>query len=474
MYVRLLILSSLALCAVLCGCLPRHPETYPSPAIPAADSFHEHQPLSAQSHTNELPWWRQFESPELNELIEGGMQRNLELEALWARVQQADSLVSQAGGQLFPSLDAAGEYQTFWNSGRNGARNREQASSVAALLSWELDLWGRIRSAARAREQEAAAARHDWLGARLLLSAAVAETYFQILEQREQLALLEEQIEANETLLSLANLRFGQGLSSVVDVLQQREQLAATRALAPELKARLGELEYALDVLVGLAPGTGGATMANRLPDAPPPPEAGVPSDLLRHRPDLAAAEHRIKALDYRVGEAMASRLPRFTIGASTAAVGDPGVGTLVQSALGSVVLPIFDAGVRKAEVEAREAALKEGLAEYSHAYLRAVQEVETVLMQGRQQAERVRLLREQLEIAQALLMETRHRYNQGLTDYLPVLNAVVTAQDLERRLVTEQRRLASLRVALHRALGGPMEQVRFGTGDYDGAEKTL
>lgn len=444
------------------GCMVHRPPPHVEPPVPAAASFHE-LPSSNQVAfaTSMGRWWESFHDPALDGLMGEAFEGNLELRQLAARLEQAQALARQEGSRLFPTLDATGDYEVQWIEdldGNNPQASRQESSSLGGLLQWEIDIWGKLRSAKRAQEIQTEVAAHELRGGRLLLSAALAETYFQILEQRQQLALLREQIDVNVTLLDLTRLRFGQGQSSIVDVLQQREQLAATRTLIPDIQARLDQHQYSLDVLVGRAPGERPRSTAAALLPLPPPPAVGLPSALLHHRPDVRAARDLVTALDYRVGEAVADRLPRFVLGGSLLAGGDPGLTELITSAFASAVGPVFDAGVRRAEVDLRRAEVQEALAAFARTYLEAVQEVESSLSRERNQIEHVGLLEEELQIAEHLLVETRHRYSQGLTDYLPVLDAVVRKQNLERELITSRRELLSARVALHRALGGPTE----------------
>jgi NodT family efflux transporter outer membrane factor (OMF) lipoprotein len=430
-----------------------------TPTVPATESFAQAPEQTPDTLQPDAPWWHAFNDPGLNSLIAEALQNNLELQQLTARIEQANALLRESGAQLYPTLSGSAGYDSRWTDVDDPSRTaREESASVGALLSWELDVWGRLRSAKNATERGVDIAVYDWLGGRLMLSASVAETYFEILEMRQQMSQLQEQIQVNQTLLELTQLRFGQGLSSIVDVLQQREQLASTRALLPVVEAREGQLRYSLDVLLGRAP-EAQLTFDDRvLTDPPALPAAGVPSDLLVNRPDLQAAHEGILALDYRVGEAIADRLPRFVIGGSLSAVGEGGLSSLIGTAFASAVGPIFDAGERKAVVDFRRAQLEESVAAFSNEYLTAVREVETAFLRGKKQAERVQLVGRQLDIAQRLLTETRNRYNQGLTDYLPVLAAVSTEQTLQRQFITSRRELLSFRVGLHRALGGPME----------------
>ena len=453
-------MSGLLCLVVLSGCRVHKPDRNVPPAVPAQDTYRERPDVFTTFP--EEDWWRGFEDPNLNALVEEALQSNLQLLQLVARIEQANALVRQAGGRLLPQLDGVGDYESRWTDLDDSAkRSREESSTVGGLLTWEIDVWGRLRSAQRAQAMESDAAIHDFQGGRLLLSAIVAETYFEILEQRQQRTLITGQINANQTLLDLTRLRFGQAQSSIVDVLQQQEQLDSTLALVPDVEARLQQLEYSMDVLLGRAPGSRERIQEATLQLPPPMADVGVPSDLLEQRPDLRAARDRVVAVDYRVGEAIADRLPRFFIGGSLTAGGSPGLDTLAGSLLASAIGPIYDAGTRKAEVDRQRAVLRERVAEFSDTYLAAVRDVEVALLREHSQKELVTLLDNQLVTARRLLNETRNRYSQGLTDYLPVLAALTRSQNLERELLTRRRELLSFRVALHRALGGPMLTAR-------------
>lgn len=410
--------------------------------------------LTLAGHT---PWWETFDNPELNALITTALKGNLTLKQFASRMEQADALRKKAEARLFPSLDASA-------ARTRGDRNRlrgsdpdssERSTSIGALLDWEADVWGKLSAGAGAARKQAEATRFDWLGARLLLSASVAETYLGILEQRQLLQLLDGQVEVNETLARLTELRFGQGQASIVDVLQQREQLEATKAIYPETASRLRELELGLDVLSGRAPQPASPVRSSAFPAPSRFRPGGIPSELLTQRPDLLAARERVAAIDLLLSESIADRLPSFTLGATLAAAGTPRLETLVTSLLAGAAAPLIDGGARQAEVEARRAALEEAVQDYSQLYLKAIEEVEAALVRQTRQAERVELLESQLQTAQKLLNESRNRYRNGLTDYLPVLAAIQSLQRLEREIISARRGQLSQKIAIHRALGG-------------------
>ncbi len=401
------------------------------------------------------PWWESFQDRELSRLNEAALAGNPDLRAVAERIEQANARLVQAGATLFPQVDGAGDFQRRWDvEGR-----RSDDASLGLFLDWELDVWGRIRSGRSARAREAEAAFEDWRAARLLLTGAVTEAWLELREQRGQLALAGEQIQVNRTLLDLTRLRFGQGQNSVVDVYQQQEQLESTEARVPDIESRIEELELVLDALVGRIPGAGdGPGRSGDAPIVPPDwPETGIPSDLLAERPDLRAQRARIVALDHELGEALAERLPRFSIGASLAAGGTPGLERLVGDAVAATVGPVFDAGSRKAEVERRRSRVREEVDRFTSLYLGAVRDVEIALVREQRLHERIRRQEAQLKTARKLLAESKNRYVQGATDYLPVLDAVGKVQELERTLLTSYRERLSARVSLHRALGGPM-----------------
>ncbi len=405
-------------------------------------------------------WWESFGDETLSQLIEEGLASNFNLQQFAARIEKAAALARQAGSRLWPGINLAAGYEVEEDGGAEAPApdSGGDKTSLGVLLSWEADLWGRLSSARKAREFEVEATVQDWLDARLLLSSAIAENYFRIKEHRRQLEVIQAQIELNESLLQLTMLRFGQGQSSIVAVLQQRERLNASKAGVPDAEARIGQLEYALDVLLGRPPGTGNHRLSGELAALPPLPEVGIPAALLQRRPDLRAARQRIMALDYWVGEAVARQFPNLTVGGRVDWRGDPDFGDALSSLFTGLAGPLFDAGERRSEVDVRKAELEDALARYSNSFLSALLEVESALLVERKLEERLVLVEQQLSTARRLLTETRNRFSQGLTDYLPVITSLEIVQDLEREVVNNRRNVLSSRVALHRALGGPMK----------------
>lgn len=453
----LLTLSTLAFCSCATHTVREGPVR---PQVEISPGFAQSPAQSVVTGDWDYFWWESFEDDTLNGLIEEGLASNFNLRQFATRIERAAALARQAGSRLWPGidLDAGFEWGEDGGTSDTTSDSSEERTSLGVLLRWEADLWGRLSSARRAREFEAEAMVQDWLDARLLLSSAIAENYFQIKEHRRQLEVIQAQIELNESLYKLTQLRFGQGQSSIVAVLQQRERLNASKAGVPDAEARIGQLQYALDVLLGRLPGTGNFGLSGELAALPPLPEVGIPAALLQRRPDLRAAQQRIMALDYRVGEAVARQFPNLTVGGRADWKGDPDFGDALSTVFAGLAAPLFDAGERRAEVDVRKAELDDALAGYSNSFLSALLEVESALLIERKLEERLALVQQQLLNARRLLTETRNRFSQGLTDYLPVITSLEIVQDLEREVVNNRRSVLSSRVALHRALGGPMK----------------
>lgn len=447
----------------LCACSIHRAEEAPLPALPLPERFQE---VGTESPTapalDQTQWWQSFNDPTLTQLIETGMSENFSLQSAAARIKQAEAITKQSKASLFPMLNASAGTEFEWDGVSQAPSNtdREENRNAGAVLSWEADFLGRLSSIQKARAYESRATRQDLREAQLFLSAAIAERYFAILEQSRQLDVLQTQIEINESLLKLTTLRYGQGQASIVDVLQQREQLDETKARFPEAESELGTSLYALDALLGKVPGSSNLNLDTPINKLAPLPETGVPASLLSQRPDLRASSLRLTAIDFRVAEAVAAQYPRIQLGGSIRWNGDPDFGDAIKSAFADLTVPLFAAGNRRTEVAIRKAQLEEALADHSSLLLDALVEVESSLLSERKLRKRLELVEAQLQSSRRLLKEARNRYSQGLTDYLPVFTSLNIVQNLEREIVSARRDVLSARIAVHRALGGPLSTL--------------
>ena len=288
-------------------------------------------------------------------------------------------------------------------------------------------------------------------------SAEVADTWYQVLEQRAQVAQVESQIDTNRQLLKLVEARFRIGQTNASDIYRQRQLLAQTEGELAQAQSRLDTLQHQLSILLGSSPGTLPLPAGAQLPDLGPLPATGVPSELLQRRPDLQAARLRLWAADARTAAAVAARYPRLDLSATYTT--SSGSGDLFSNWLGNLVAqlsaPLFDGGQRRAEAERSRAAALAALNDYGQALLEALGEVEGALAAEQGQRRYLASLQAQLQQAQAVLRQERQRYFQGDSDYLSVLDALRSRQALERQRVTAQRQLISDRILLVRALAG-------------------
>ncbi len=445
----------LILIPVLMGCNPHVVNKDVSPLVDANDKYS----LPVEGIELQSRWWEALNDRFLDALIAEALSGNLTLKQAGARIEQAVAVDKQAASFLYPDVTGKVSGEQEWK----GENKPEDTYKTGLALSWEIDLWGRLSSAGKAAGHEILASREEMEAAAVLLAAQVAETYFRIIEQNLQLKLLERQIKAGETLLELIELRFAYGEASVVDVFQQRQQLASTRAHVPVVQSRLRTLKNRLHVQLGRAPRSKPLRLADDFPELPGLPSTGVPLDLLKNRPDLRRIYNQLVAIDYRIAGAMADRFPKIMLNGNAGFTDSFSAEGRLFSILLGVTAPLFDRERRSSVVEKRKAMFKEELARYSQAYLTAIEEVENALWQERYQKELLNALEDQISIAGANLTETRNRYQQGLTDYLPVLTALQSLQKLERDILLRQRELISIRILLYRAIGGS----RLTAGNY-------
>lgn len=405
-----------------------------------------------------VAWWTTFGDPQLAHLVRIGLRNNLDLRAAWARLDQARALAVQAGAPRFPSVDLElrGGRQRQFIPGIGTFDN--DVFSASLPISYELDLFRRIGAQAAAAELDARASREDLETLAITLSANIAEAWYDLLAARARSDLLEQQLDANEAFLELTVLRFSQGLVSAVDVHQQRAVVASTQGLLAQVVSQEAEATHRLASLLGDAPGTPVGTDRSDLPELPPVPRSGLPSDLLVHRPDLRAARYRVEAADWRVGSAIAGRFPSIrltgSVGFSATDIADL-FQQVIWNVFANIGQSIIDGGQQSAEVDLRRAQLEESIENYGAALLTALVEVENALVQERQQIAFLEAQEDRAESSRNALRESRVRYQQGLTDYLTVLTALTNAQNADLDFIAARRQRISFRIQLHRALGG-------------------
>jgi len=450
------IIVSLALIITLAACAPFAPQKRgPEQDMVPVEYSNKAPQTEIRQH-----WWEAFNDEQLNGLVEEALASNYSLQQSWARLKQARALAVKSGADLFPDLSAEAAASTGRRRTANGHTTTETVESydLGLVSNYELDLWGRIRSQKEAAALSAVASREDLNSAAMTLAANVTIRWIGIISQRMQKQLLERQLNANQTFSELIELRFRKSLASALDVFQQRQLVAQSRAQIPLVEQSERQLLNELALLLGRTPFEVPQiqSQALEIPDAVP--ETGIPMQLLTARPDIQAAMRRLEAADFNLAAAKADRLPSLSLTARAAYQADE-LNLLFDNWLinlaANLTAPLVDGRRRRAEVDRLQAVVEENLASYRQTILTAVQEVEDALVSEEKLQEHLDGLETQLDAAQHALSEARSRYRNGLSDYLPVLTQLLTVQNLERTIIQRKADLLISRVNLHRALGG-------------------
>lgn len=448
---RLFALLVLAALILISGCQVFAPVPPAQPSLPA--TYRE----SLTGITGDDRWWLDFRSPELNRLIEEGLQEAPDIRIALARLDQARATAAKTGSGFWPSLSGSADASRTW-AGRNASGQVNTNSyGLGLAASYEVDLWGRIGSLHEADLQAVSASIDDLRTVEVTVSGEIAETWISLCSARRQLVILEAQQRTNNEILSTLELRFANSLASALDVLQQREAIAQTNTRIAPLQADAIGLENRLNLLTGRPPGTINLAAANTLPHPLPFPATGIPADLLRERPDVRAGWNRLLEAGWNVAAAKADRLPTLRL---TGAFEHNGEALhrvldnwLARLALG-LTLPIVDGGSRAAEVRRQEALVAERLAAYEKTILTALSEVDSAVHVLRKRQELLDALVVQRRAVQEALSSARIRYQNGVVTYDIVLNLLLKLQQLERTIIQEEATLLINQTGLCRALG--------------------
>ena len=446
---------SLILSFIFIGCTPFHPEDRSDLAddLPNEFSIYNSTPETHQ------PWWEDINDPILSVHINEALSNNFTIHAAWARLAQAKALAKKTGAKLLPSLTGLGEAEiSRRDQGLQGDPANVRNYGFGLTASYELDLWGALSSEQEAALYSLKASQEDLNAAAITVSAEIASNWIKLVATRLERKLVIDQIYTNNKYLELIQLRFRQSMASALEIYQQRQVLEETMAILPILEQEEKLLSHNLDILSGKAPGHKIIILSETLPNLPPIPSVGLPSDLLVNRPDIRAAGMRLKAADWQLAVAKANRLPIINL--SAAAMFDSDSFNLffdrwILNLASHLTAPIFDGGALAAEVERTDAVTSELLSIYRQTVIIAVKEVEDALIQESAQLTYINKLKLVFETAKKALKEAEIRYRYGLNDYLNVLNQLYKVQDLERDLLTCQANVILARINLYRALGG-------------------
>ncbi|MFZ5572662.1 MAG: efflux transporter outer membrane subunit [Thermodesulfobacteriota bacterium] len=481
-----LVITAIAL-ATLSGCAvgpdyirPRPPEM--------KEWIEQEDPRIKREPADLAAWWKRFNDPVLDSLIEHAFRQNLSLRMAGIRILEARAQLGIAVGNQYPQLQQLrGDYAGYGIS-ENAANTMPgmdtnfTAANIGFDAAWELDFWGRFRRAVESGvwNLDASIAGYDDIVVTLM--AEVARTYVVIRTLETRLAIALENVKLQERSLQIARVRFEGGDVTELDVAQARALLGDTRAFIPRLQAQLRHAKNSLAVLLGVLPGEVNLLLGGpgQIPSAPPDVAAGIPAELLRRRPDIRLAESRMAAQSSLIGVAKADLYPRFSLfgsiglsasDAALTAAGFPGGSSLsdiwdsdslqYNGGIG-FAWDIFNYGRIKNRVRVQDARFQELVVNYKNTVLTAAREAEDGLSAYLKSQEEVGFLRESVEGATRSVELSMTQYREGLVDYQRVLDTQ-RVQTMTQDLLTSTQGAVLLNlVATYKALGGGWE-IRVG-----------
>jgi NodT family efflux transporter outer membrane factor (OMF) lipoprotein len=462
---------------------------YQRPATPVPPTFAEAHAAAAAA-TNDVAlaaWWHAFGDPELDALVNRAVVRNLDVETAAARIREARAREIVTGAAALPQVDAQasasrqrisenaipvppGAGNGGGNTGSFGLPGSEfNTFRLGFDASWEIDLFGKTRRSVEAARARTGAAIWNRRDVQVSVAAEVANAYLTLRTLQQRVATAEVEVARQRRSLQLVGARVRGGLVTGEELAQQQSQLATAQSAIPPLEAQASAQIHALGVLTGETPEALIAELSTlaALPSAPAVP-AGLPSDLLRRRPDIRAAERNLHAATAGIGVAAADLYPRFSLSAAPALVSTVLAsllrwGSRSYSASASLDWPIFNGGRARGNVAVANAQQQQALIAYRKTILTALQDVEDALSNIDNDRRQIASLDTAHGTAARAEDIARSRYRGGLVTYSDVLQAQASRITLEGQLIQARSSLARDTVALVKALGGGWPELAQG-----------
>ena len=479
--------TALSVAAILAGCdlAPVYdpPHTLLPDSYQGSGAFRVAQPEVALSPRGD--WWTLFGDEQLNRLEEQLVRENPNLEAAAEVYTQARDLAAEAQSRFYPQIGV----QALVSDNRESAHHlfssfnqpRQEGSNViAGAASWEPDFWGAIRNSAHAQKRLAQASAADLATARLSLEAELADDYIALRGYDAELEVLRQAIVAYQKAVEVARLRSEGKIASGLDLARARSELDSAQAQETETKLQRDLMQHAIAVLVNAMPSGFLIAPVNAFTLTPPAVPAGIPSQLLERRPDVASAERQMAAANAEIGVSRAAFYPNVTLSAGAGFEDDAFNLLSLPNSLWSVgagaMLPLFEGGLRRAELQRSWSQYAQTRDGYRSTVLASFQEVEDGLSLTQRLATEVVQQREASDQATQALSISTMLYEDGLDNYLSVAVAQVTALAAQTGEVQLLSRQMQASVSLIRALGGgwtvqslPTEKqtLPFGPLDY-------
>lgn len=426
-------------------------------------------------------WWAAYQDPLLNALLDVATRSNYDLLVADSRYRQARALARGARGDYLPAVTVGASVTrlresptTFNSTSRSSGPANE--FSLPLDVSWELDIWGRVRRAVESSEASAQAYAADLESLRLSIQAELAVDYFLLRGIDSERLLLDRTLVAYEKAYELTRNRHEGGIASDADVAQAETQLRTSQAQAVDLYVQRAQLEHAIAVLLGKAPAEFSLPQVG-LEIAPPEVPLVLPSELLERRPDIAAAERRVASANAQIGVAQAAFYPSLVLGASAGFQSEKASNWLewpsrFWSVGPSAALTLFDGERRSAVSEQARAAYEGTVAAYRQTVLNAFQDVEGNVAELTILRQEASILDAAVKAARRSLAQTMNRYEAGAASYLEVVVAQTLTLSNERAAVDVARRRMMASVRLVKALGGHWDVAELPAGGAKSTER--
>ncbi len=430
---------------------------------------------AAPSQTGPDQWWLVFKDPKLNSLVERAIKANLDLQLAEARIHEARATRQIEAAPLWPELDATSSFSRTLQS-QNQTQNAGVSLSTGFAISnqpmnlyesgfdasWEIDVFGGTRRSVESAQDSLEASIYDRNDVLLTLLGEVASGYIDLRSYQTQLEVTRNNLAAQTGTLKLTRARYEGGLASDLDVAQQEAQVAATASEIPTLETSCRQSIHSLGTLLGEQPDALSEELSSpaAIPIAPSKLPIGLPSELLRRRPDIRRDERKLAATVANIGVATADLFPKFSLTGATQ-LQSISVNTLLSEGSiywtfgPTVTWPIFEGGEILGNIDKADAQRDEALITYQQTILNALEEVENEIVAFSHERERYQYLFTEVSASQRALDLSTELYLGGLKNFLDVLDAQRTLLTSENDLATSQAAVSKDLVALDKALGG-------------------
>jgi NodT family efflux transporter outer membrane factor (OMF) lipoprotein len=459
--VKRVLLSGLC-AALLCGCADVHVPQYQRPETPAKPAWTQPSSASAAA-TITKDWWKEFRDPYLDSLVAKAIQGNIDVKILAARIQVARSTIGEAQAGALPTVNVGAEASIEKSSGQSTVRQ----FNLSTQVEWDIDIWGQVEKGVQAQTAEYRASEADWRAGYLTLVSNVSTTYFQILQLDEQIDRQQQALGKNRQILETYTAMAGNGLLPETRVLQQRAEINRLTHDLLELRRSRDIADNALATLLGAAAGefkvpSGHLQEKVALPVVP----AGLPSDLLKRRPDIVAAEYRVLEAYDLAGQAELAKLPSISLtgrgGTSSFALTDL-LRSFTLGLLPSINFPIFDPGV-KARAKTSQAQAKVAEQEYRRTVINAFEEVENALVNlDAHKRQRIELQQQENHL-KTVAAQIEAQLMEGVASQLEVFETERSLLAAQLALLANHQQILADTVTLYKALGGGWPPVEVGS----------